>query len=427
VLEARRRVGGRTLNHPVGDGEIAEAGGQFFGPAATRSQELALEYGVDHFKTYNEGDNVYVRDGTRTLYAANGPLGSVPPDPGTPELAIALQQLDSMARETNIESPWESPRAAEWDSITVESWMEDNVQSDSGRALARTAIDVVRACSIRDMSLLSFLYYAAGMGTPEAPGTVSQLLAVPGGAQERRFVGGPQLISIRMAQELKGHIIRRCPVRRIDQRGRRVRVEGDRATVSAKHVIVAVAPALAGQIDYLPALPADRAQLHHRYPQGSVIKCLAVYDTPFWRDEGLTGQAVGDRAPVLVTFDNSPPGGSPGVLMGFIAASHAREYTSRPPLDRREDVLTSLNAYFGDKAFHPRAYFDMDWSAEAWTRGCYSGFSPPGVLLDYGPALRDPVDRVHWAGAESALAFAGTMEGAVEAGARVARVVGERL
>jgi len=35
-------------------------------------------------------------------------------------------------------------------------------------------------------------------------------------------------------------------------------------------------------------------------------------------------------------------------------------------------------------------------------RRCYVGFTPPGVLLDYGRAIRAPIGRIHWAGAETA-------------------------
>jgi monoamine oxidase len=166
-----------------------------------------------------------------------------------------------------------------------------------------------------------------------------------------------------------------------------------------------------------------RAQLTQRFPQGTVIKCEAVYDKPFWRDRGLTGQAVSLTGPVKVTFDNSPPDGSPGVMLGFIEGQDARKASQLRPADRRKAVLDNFVTYFGQQAANPRQYIEMNWSAEPWTRGCYVGFTAPGVLLDYGPAIRAPVGRIHWAGAETSDYWNGYMDGAVRSGERSAHEV----
>jgi monoamine oxidase len=181
-----------------------------------------------------------------------------------------------------------------------------------------------------------------------------------------------------------------------------------------------MAPALCGGIDFDPALPYHRAQLHHRYPQGSIIKIHAIYDKPFWRDDGLSGQVISDTPPLKLTYDNSPGDGTPGILFGFIPAGLAREWGARPAAERRAAVLKNLSDYFGERAGSPNQYFEMDWPAEEWTRGCYSGYAPPGVLLDYGPSLREISGRIHWAGTETSPYFVGRMEGAVRSGRRAA-------
>ena len=64
---------------------------------------------------------------------------------------------------------------------------------------------------------------------------------------------------------------------------------------------------------------------------------------------------------------------------------------------------------------------------EAWTRGCYAGYMPPGVWSDFGSALRAPVGRMHWAGTETAEAFHGYMDGAVRSGERAAAEVAREI
>jgi monoamine oxidase len=272
------------------------------------------------------------------------------------------------------------------------------------------------------LSLLFVLFYIAGAGNEHTPGTFERLVNTGGGAQESRFVGGSQLVSKRVAHELgKRHLELGHPVRRIVQTKTGVRVECDKLVVHGKQVIVAMAPTLAGRIDYRPGLPALRDQLSQRVPNGSVIKCEAVYDKPFWRTSKLTGQAVSDADPVRVTFDNTPPDGSPGVLLGFIEGHAARAWGARSAAQRRQAVLNNFATYFGKEALKPRAYYEKNWTHETWTRGCYTGYMPPGALVDFGTALRKPFRRIHWAGTETSTIWAGYMDGAVRSGKRAAK------
>ena len=149
---------------------------------------------------------------------------------------------------------------------------------------------------------------------------------------------------------------------------------------------------------------------------GSVIKAFAIYPEPFWRQDGLNGQAASDTGPVKVTFDNSPPSGTPGVLMGFLEGNQARSWARRSPADRREAVIRCFVRYFGPAAARPVQYVERDWMAEEYTRGCYGAHFAPGVWTAYGQAWRAPIGRIHWAGTECAPQWNGYMEGAVRSG-----------
>ncbi len=425
VLEARDRVGGRTLNHPLEShpGTVVEIGGQWVGPTQDELLALSRDLGVETFPTYNTGDYLYAREGRRSRYAPSGPLGPVPPDPtGVPEAFAALSALDAMAATLPLDAPWKAPRAAEWDAQTFETWKLGNAQTPGGRLLLDLAIEAVWACEPRDVSLLHVLAYIRGAGNERTGGSINRLVNTAGGAQEQRFVGGSQRVALEMARRFgRRRVALRSPVRRVVQRRGGVDVVCDDRTWRARSVIVTAPPSVTASIDFDPWLPADRAQLLQRFPQGNAIKCMAVYDTPFWREDGLSGQVTGDTDPVRITFDNSPPDGSPGVMLGFIEGHAARVWARRTVADRRAAVLANFTAFFGPRAAAPRAYVEMDWSAERWTRGCYVGFTPPGVLLDFGQAIRRPHGLVHWAGAETATTWNGYMEGALRSGSRAAR------
>ncbi len=126
-------------------------------------------------------------------------------------------------------------------------------------------------------------------------------------------------------------------------------------------------------------------------PVGSLIKTIAVYDTPFWRDQGLNGQVTCTDLPVGAIFDASPASGKPGVMLGFIDGDQARALDDASDAARASAAIKSYTAFFGKQAASPRMYFDQVWAREIYTGGCPVGIMPPGVLTEYGAALRAPV------------------------------------
>jgi len=424
VLEARNRVGGRTWTRRLG-GVDYDVGGQWlkpeassFGAAQERITKLAKDVGVKIFKTYNDGQNLYYYDGTLERYDSSGPFGPIPPDPtGVPDAFKAIQQINSMANEVPLDAPWTAPSAVEWDGQTFETWKQANLVTPGGKFLLDLGIEAVWACEPRDVSLLHVLWYT------HSADTFDNLINTAGGAQDSRFVGGASAVSRRVARQLGRRVVLNSPVRRIVRKGKKVRVESDRAIVEADQVIVTVPPAIAAAIEHRPALPGLRTQLQQRVPMGTVVKAQARYPKPFWRDDGLTGQVTSNTGPVKITFDNTPPGGSPGVMLGFIEGEEARQWVDRPAAKRKQAVLESFARYFGEQMLKPDFYVEQSWAADEWAGGCYTGYTPPGVLLDYGKALREPVGRVHWAGTETATRWSGYIDGAVQSGERAAAEV----
>jgi monoamine oxidase len=193
--------------------------------------------------------------------------------------------------------------------------------------------------------------------------------------------------------------------------------------VRAKRVIVSIPPTLAGRIDYRPDMPPDRDQLTQRLPQGTLTKVACVYDRPFWRDAGLNGTAVSTDGFVNATFDDTPPGGSPGVVFGFVGGDKSREFNAMSPGDRKAAVVSQFTQFFGSPGANPIDYLESNWASERWSRGCPVGIAGPGVLTAYGSALRQPVGHIHWAGTETSTYWNGYMDGAVRSGERAAAEV----
>jgi monoamine oxidase len=428
VLEADKRVGGRVLNLDIGGGKITEGGAEFIGETQNHIASLAKTLGLKTYKTYNTGNNLYYRNGLALPYDTSTPgTGPVPPDPGAADAEQAIVKLDNMASQINLNEPWNSPNAAEWDGQTFETWKQNNLVTPGGKFLLDVATTSVFSCEPRDVSLLFVLFYIAAAGDESHPGTLERLVTTSPGAQSDRIVGGTQLIPIRMAQHLGKKVVLNSPVRKITQKKDRVIVESDNMTAVGQRVIVAIPPPLAGRLQYSPALPALRDQLTQRMPMGSVMKVIAIYDKPFWRDGNWTGQVVSDTGPAQVTFDNTPPEGTPGALMAFIEASDSRRLNPVSKATLRAQVLANFATYYGDKAKSPIAFYEKRWDNDIWHRGCPVCYTPPGVLLDYGRAIRAPIGRIHWAGTETSTYWNGYMDGAVRSGERAAEEVRKLL
>ena len=425
VLEARDRVGGRAHNKEIGGGDISERGATFVGPTQDHILALAEELGVAKFRTFVNGENVYVdSSGKRSTYSDTGPTGSAPPDPAIlPDLARAVVEIDRMSTEVPVDAPWQSPNAAEWDRQTLASWLRDNSDNEAFFELVAIATRAIFGSEPADLSLLFVLFYVAASGNEDNPGTFERNFNTRDGAQMWHFVGGSQRLCLKMARELGDRVVLEAPVRGIARHDGKVTVHTRKFDVHAKRAIVAVPPTLAARISYHPRLPAGRDQLTQRLPQGNLIKATAVYDEPFWRDDGLNGSVVSYDGPANTTFDDSPHDASKGVVFGFIGGNQARSFAAMSESDRRAAVLANFRKYFGSRASNPREYFESNWSQKTWTRGCPVAIAGPGTLTEYGPAIREPVGEIHWAGTETSTFWNGYMDGAVRSGKRAAQEV----
>jgi monoamine oxidase len=423
VLEARPRVGGRVLNHRLRGGAVIESGGAFIGPTQNRIAALADELGVATFKEYTAGSSVYLTGSRRTTYQ-----GTVPPDLPILLDAFLLQtRLDKMAAELDVTAPWTHPRAKEWDAVTLHEWLTRNTINHDVVDLILSWTQPGFGSDTERLSLLFTLWYIACSGDETHKGTFERNSDTAGGAQESRFVGGSQQVPLRLAHQLGRRVALGAPVRRIEQRGGHVLVHSRRGTVRARRVIVACPPPTVRRIDFVPMMPAGRRRLLARMPMGELMKCDAVYPTPFWRSAGLNGFGISDHGAARAVFDNSPPDASVGVLLAFVGGSTWRTYGRQSLAARRAAVLAGFAEMFGEQALHPIQFVEHDWTLEHYTGGGPVAIMGPGTLSTYGPWLRRPHGRVHWAGTETSTYWTGYMDGAVRAGERAAKEVAAGL
>jgi monoamine oxidase len=412
VLEARDRVGGRTFTEVREDGAWIDRGGAWVGPGQDRIHALMTEFGVPSYKQYTDGKAMMVVDGKQHRYSGTIPLSMSPWV--VANLGAVFLELGQMSKSIPLEAPWEAKNAEKWDQITLAKWLSNNTLSKPAHDLLETALAGCYTSAASEVSMLFVLYQVASGGGP------SFLLGVKDGAQDSRIVGGMGAVYAPMAAEIGDSLYLSQPVRRIEQDADGVTVRSDDMTVRARRVIVAVPIAIASQVLYEPMLPVDRSFLHQRMPSGAIYKINIVYDEPFWRNDGLSGQSAAPGSPATVTIDASTDAPRPGVLCVIVEGPIARQIGKLDETERRRAILAELVARFGDKAVSPLDYVEHCWTTERYSGGGMLSHAPPGVLTEFGPALREPCGRIHWAGTESSAVMCGWVDGAVRSGERAA-------
>jgi monoamine oxidase len=408
VLEGRDRVGGRSATTTIA-GTPVDVGGTFVGPTQDAVIALAKELGCQTVPTHSHGKNLIRWRGRVRSYRSTIPKLSIIE---LLDVSRIQWRFERVCRRVPVNEPWTSSIADILDSKTLDQWLRYVHAGASTRDLMAIVARVTWGCEPDEVSMLHAVRYV------KAAGGLGRMLDVEGGAQQERFPAGTQQIALRMAEELGQRVVLNAAVHIIERRTDGTLTVGtDRGEVVAKAVIVAVPPAHRAGIEFIPELPAEYGKLAQHWPQGSLSKAYVAYETPFWRANGCSGEALSDEGPVFITFDVSPSDAGPGILLGF---TDARTFDPLPAEQRRERVLEGFVTLFGDAAAHPIDYVDHRRGTEEFAPGGPTAAVPPGSWTTYGPWLRKPVDGIFWAGTETADTWTGFFDGAVRSGKRAA-------
>jgi len=416
VLEARDRVGGRTFTEYRPDGSWVDRGGAWIGPGQDRIYALMREFGVPEYKQHNAGDAMMIVDGKKHRYGGTIPWSMSPW--AVTNLGVGLLSIEKMCKSIPREAPWEAKQAAEWDRISLAEWLDKNTMSRAAREMLDMAIAGAYTSAASEVSMLWVLTQMGSAGGP------TFVISGEGGSQDARPVGGMGAIYGPMAAELGDALHLSQPVRQINHDAG-VTVRAEDLTVRARRVIVTIPMAIASSILYEPMLPVDRAFLNQRMPSGAVMKISVVYDEPFWRADGFSGQSAAPGSPVSLTIDACTNTADPGIMCVITEGPAARRLGSLDPAERKAVVIGELVDRFGDKAKAHREFHEQNWTVERYSGGGMIGHTPTGVLTEFGYTLREPCGRIHWAGTESSTVMCGWIDGAIRSGERAAKEVRE--
>ncbi|WP_298744889.1 NAD(P)/FAD-dependent oxidoreductase [uncultured Microbacterium sp.] len=414
VLEARDRVGGRLWTDVI-DGAMLEIGGQWVSPDQQALIDTIADLGLETFSRYREGDSVYVGpDGVAHRFT-----GEMFPVSAETERVIAeiTDRLDAMVAEIDPDRPWAHEKAAEWDSVSWDAWLRAQTDDDEAvRNLAFATGSAMLTKPTHSFSLLQSLLMAASAGSYSHLVDADFIL-------DKRVVGGLQQVPLLLAERLGDDVFLNQPVRTLEWSDAGVTAIADGITVHARQAVLALAPVLYHRISFVPPMPRLQHQMHQHLSMGFVIKVHAVYDRPFWREQGLSGTAFSPYELSHEAYDNTNHDDERGTLVGFVSDRYADDVFLLSAEERKERILESLSHYYGAEAKNPIVYYESDWGSEEWTRGAYAASFDLGGLHRYGSELRTPVGPIRFACSDLAGAGYQHVDGAIRMGRLVAQQI----
>jgi monoamine oxidase len=419
LIEARDRVGGRCLTQTYDDGLYLDMGGSFLGPHQPRMYKFVKEFGIETFNMHSTGRQVIHYRGRQSSY--KGLIPALLPFWALLDMHLLTRKIERMAAAANVDEPWKTANAVELDNITLHEWLRKQCWTKGAREYATIAFELIWGIGTSEVSVLHATVYA------KAGVSFTNLATNAGGAQDTLIKGGAQTIANKIRDSLGEAVHLKEPVEKVVQVDGVATVTTSKGSYTASHVIFATPPPQVLRVTFDPPLPHQRRSLLEHFAMGAYWKFMAIYDKPFWREDGYSGESFSPDQVVAMTFDITPEGVTHGVMMCFVVGHIARTMTLRNKDGRQEDVLKALVGFFGEKARNPKKFVEHTMMDEEYLGGCPVGSPAPGMWTTLGPWLRKPFGNIHWAGTETSSVWNGYMEGAVNSGQCAAQEVLELL
>ncbi|XP_061182075.1 amine oxidase [flavin-containing] A-like isoform X2 [Saccostrea echinata] len=349
------------------------------------------------------------------------------------DLQKLMFKLEWMRKQVDIRDPYQSPYGAEWDSMTMDTFINKQLWTKGAKDSIESACRCVLGVELSQISVLYFISYVSAAG-----GLKNLVEATEYTAQEYKIVGGAQQISQKLAASLPPSCVQlQQPVSKIRQQENGVFVTTEKGDVySCDRLVLAIPPNMTKRIQFDPILPFSRRELTKRMPAGDLTKIIVTYREAFWRKAGLSGEFVTnggpsvstecDRGPLCIVYDATSARGN-AAIVAFLGGAPAIQWRNQKEEDRRSAVLKSLSDFLGPEALNYLDYAEKDWGVEPYNEGSPVCTVGPGAMAYFSKGLRLPFNRIHFAGSESATAWCGYMSGAVQSGLRAANEVLFRL
>jgi monoamine oxidase len=276
-----------------------------------------------------------------------------------------------------------------------------------------------------ELSTYVFAQHATGdalyepIGRPNEP--VQRGVAGISMAGSCRVDGGLARVTERLAHSISAltsadTIRTDTPIVSLKQKHRGVELQSDTgANFVADKVVLALPTRVALEtISFEPMLALDRQDDLNSVAtwMAGHAKVVVVYERPFWRDAGLSGDVISQLGPLSEIHDASPKDEKTFALFGFLGLP------AKQRLDRetqiKQDIVSQLVRLFGDAAAKPLDIQYKDWAADSLVATGLDQRLPNHHPLNQWKTRTDWQERLIWSGTEAAQGhYNGYIEGAL--------------
>ncbi|KAI8648377.1 Amine oxidase [Fusarium sp. Ph1] len=415
VLEAEDRVGGKTLSVPAssnGTGLVDMGAAWINDSNQSEIFALAEEFDFDLIVQRAEGDSLFQDEEGKVTPIEYGLPGALT-DEQLKEAQALMAKLSEYVDRSDLQNPHLGPDAKRLDSLTALEFAEKEFGTDFSKTLVTTLTRAILGVDADELSALYLIDYVKS-GT----GTEANIYET---ARAINF-------STKLAEKLrKGSVKLSTPVARIAQSSNGCTVETrNRQRFYSKKVIVSVPTSLYPLIEFQPQLSRDKRELAKSTKLGYYSKTVLVFDSPWWRDAGLSGVFTSPSGPIVFTRDTCVPEDEQYSITCFHVGGPGRKWSALSAQERQDAVLKQFNAAFSSVVDHipkPISIVEEEWTKDHWFQGAPSPVMLPGTMTGAGMSIRTPFQNIHFIGTETAFVWKGYMEGAVRSGDRGAKEV----
>ena len=380
VLEARDRVGGRVEAVRNGLGELIDSGGQFLCQDMPEVMALAKAHGKAFVETYIDGE-----------FLTHPSM--------TPARAERTYHVSMAIRERMNRIDPDDPAIA---GLTVADWLERQHDQADAKAAFRSLVEGLW-CLAADKVPLWYL--------------IDNDRRITNEVFELQYFLGDTMQSL--AEDLAGDLADRLRLgeaaTRIEHGPQGVRVVSARGVIEARQVLIALPPATAAKLDFVPALPAELASALGVWESGAVIKILVRYAKPFWRERGLCGMVMWRDQPGLFACDASKDADH-AALVVFVGGPLALRWHPLGETALQAEITARLVQALGPQAADIVDFSARDWTHDRWSGGAYSDLIIDVTARDAERVILAGAPPVHFAASEVSPSFPGYVEGAIVAG-----------
>jgi len=402
VLEASERLGGRIFSVPIEGGGAVELGAQWLGKSKQqRLETLAKRYDAKYQSNHYEGLTTHIL--RKTVVKSTSKMPPLSWFESLDVFQISLK-INRLTKHINVESPWLSH--VRLDKISFVDWVLQQAWTKSGAGYWNNLIEQSVCNNAKDLSVLEVLQNIASIGKTKT------LLE----ADHYYFPSGLQRLFETYAKASGAKFLINSKVLTIIQCANELHVNDENGNVFVcNKVLIAAAPQVIPNITFNPPLPDTKLSLQSSMKEGQVVKVLAVYDSPWWREKGLSGLVFSPDASFDTVIDVSHS--NLGILSALVTSDRCLELQKLSDVQLTCEFVLHIGDAFGEQV-QPKAFYRYRWEQDPYIRGGYSSNRPIGAWQSGTSALSSPYGNIHFASTETATQWRGYIEGALESAER---------